>query len=1005
MASYDEVKLEDILHGTFATFNPNTGANKNADSLPTIVVYEETGSSPMSTGNVTNMTIGRYRWQVSVAAASGFEQGKFYDVWASGTVTGTDTVSQAAPIMSFKATSSVVDDLATPTNITSASGIIVTTINNDAITSNSIAASALNGKGDWNTVVPPAATGISSQVMSDLASAHGTGLYITATGFSTHAAADVLTAFGTGSTLTYLAPASTALSTGVWTATKAGYLDTTIGSRMATYTQPTGFLAATFPTTVASTTNITAANGVTLTATTGLGNQTANITGSLSGTVGGIAGTITTLDALDTAQDTQHTTTQGLVTTVDTVVDAIKVKTDFLPSATAGASGGVIIVGTNSAAVEFTAGVTISSTTGDALALTSTGGDGVGLVATGNGGGAGIRGAGGATGPGILGIGGATSGAGIRGTGQNNSQGIVGLGEGSGAGIQGTGGLTGPGMWAYGGATSGDGIKANGNGTGVDIRGDIVGNVTGTVSGNSTHDAAAVLSALGTGSTLTYLAPASTALSTGVWTATKAGYLDGSILSRMASYTQPAGFLAAIFPAYVADSGGSTGLDASGVRAAVGLASANLDAQLSGIPNTAAFEARTLPSGQYFDPATDTVINVTNVASLSGITAAANTILYNNVVAIKSTTDQMVFTTPNQLNVNAFTITQSGIRSAVGLASANLDTQLDSIATAINAGDLATKTADTGIIITGTEIGGTYASTYTDDNIHWNVAPVSPAESGYGLRTRLQFDLPLGRICTQLQIRGQWSGPGSVVNVFAYNTRTEVYDQLTNTNTNMGSRGSETLYAITIPIDYIDTTSGISNTVLIEFRAINTSTSNRLRIDRALLYHVDEEAPFTMTAPTINDIWSAPSRTLTDLGSEPSAAPTVSEIASGVWQEVLSTHSGVSGSSAEYLTLSSGIKVKTDQLTFSSANQLDVKVYGVAETGFRDIFETYTLTESYPASGAIGTPAQSYYMIQQGFLDFGIVGTTITVRKLDGSDAATFIMNSSGTPTSRTRGS
>jgi hypothetical protein len=581
------------------------------------------------------------------------------------------------------------------------------------------------------------------------------------------------------------------------------------------------------------------------------------------------------------------------------------------------------------------------------------GGNGVGLVATGNGGGAGIRGAGGATGPGILGIGGATSGAGIRGTGQNNSQGIVGLGEGSGAGIQGTGGLTGPGMWAYGGATSGDGIKANGNGTGVDIRGDIVGNVTGTVSGNSTHDAAAVLSALGT----------------------------------------------------VADSGGSTGLDASGVRAAVGLASANLDAQLSGIPNTAAFEARTLPSGQYFDPATDTVINVTNVASLSGITAAANTILYNNVVAIKSTTDQMVFTTPNQLNVNAFTITQSGIRSAVGLASANLDTQLDSIATAINAGDLATKTADTGIIITGTEIGGTYASTYTDDNIHWNVAPVSPAESGYGLRTRLQFDLPLGRICTQLQIRGQWSGPGSVVNVFAYNTRTEVYDQLTNTNTNMGSRGSETLYAITIPIDYIDTTSGISNTVLIEFRAINTSTSNRLRIDRALLYHVDEEAPFTMTAPTINDIWSAPSRTLTDLGSEPSAAPTVSEIASGVWQEVLSTHSGVSGSSAEYLTLSSGIKVKTDQLTFSSANQLDVKVYGVAETGFRDIFETYTLTESYPASGAIGTPAQSYYMIQQGFLDFGIVGTTITVRKLDGSDAATFIMNSSGTPTSRTRGS
>lgn len=51
--------------------------------------------------------------------------------------------------------------------------------------------------------------------------------------------------------------------------------------------------------------------GYALTATTGLGNQTANITGTLSGTVGGIAGTITTLDALDTAQDTQHSSTQG----------------------------------------------------------------------------------------------------------------------------------------------------------------------------------------------------------------------------------------------------------------------------------------------------------------------------------------------------------------------------------------------------------------------------------------------------------------------------------------------------------------------------------------------------------------------------------------------------------------------------------------------------------------------------------------------------------------------
>lgn len=65
--------------------------------------------------------------------------------------------------------------------------------------------------------------------------------------------------------------------------------------------------------------------GYSLTATTGLGNQTANITGNLSGSVGSVTGL--------TASD----------------VGAIKTKTDFLPSATAGAAGGVFIAGANAA--------------------------------------------------------------------------------------------------------------------------------------------------------------------------------------------------------------------------------------------------------------------------------------------------------------------------------------------------------------------------------------------------------------------------------------------------------------------------------------------------------------------------------------------------------------------------------------------------------------------------------------------------------------------------------
>lgn len=60
-------------------------------------------------------------------------------------------------------------------------------------------------------------------------------------------------------------------------ATKLDNLDATVTSRMATYTQPSGFLAATFPTTVASTTNIT-------------GGTITTVSGNVSGSVGGISG-------------------------------------------------------------------------------------------------------------------------------------------------------------------------------------------------------------------------------------------------------------------------------------------------------------------------------------------------------------------------------------------------------------------------------------------------------------------------------------------------------------------------------------------------------------------------------------------------------------------------------------------------------------------------------------------------------------------------------------------
>lgn len=68
--------------------------------------------------------------------------------------------------------------------------------------------------------------------------------------------------------------------------TKLANLDATVSSRMATYTQPTGFLAATFPSgTIASTTNITAGTIATVS-----GNVNGNVGGNVTGSVGSISG-------------------------------------------------------------------------------------------------------------------------------------------------------------------------------------------------------------------------------------------------------------------------------------------------------------------------------------------------------------------------------------------------------------------------------------------------------------------------------------------------------------------------------------------------------------------------------------------------------------------------------------------------------------------------------------------------------------------------------------------
>jgi hypothetical protein len=98
-----------------------------------------------------------------------------------------------------------------------------------------------------------------------------------------------------------------------------------------------------------------------------------------------------------------------------------------------------------------------------------------------------------------------------------------------------------------------------------------------------------------------------------------------------------------------------TPLTQADIRTAVGLASANLDTQLSYIPTVAEFNARTLASTDYFVAATDVVTNVTTVQTVVGSSDAT---LANQNTIISTIKDILVDTgTTLPAQITALTIT------------------------------------------------------------------------------------------------------------------------------------------------------------------------------------------------------------------------------------------------------------------------------------------------------------------------------------------------------------
>jgi hypothetical protein len=103
-------KLADTITLDFTVHSPTTGAVADADSLPTVEVFEDDTDSTLAGATVTKRTgkTGNYRVAVAATIANGFEVGKSYNVVVT-VIAG--TVTAKAVIGSFAIDGKRVSDL------------------------------------------------------------------------------------------------------------------------------------------------------------------------------------------------------------------------------------------------------------------------------------------------------------------------------------------------------------------------------------------------------------------------------------------------------------------------------------------------------------------------------------------------------------------------------------------------------------------------------------------------------------------------------------------------------------------------------------------------------------------------------------------------------------------------------------------------------------------------------------------------------------------------------
>lgn len=425
-----------------------------------------------------------------------------------------------------------------------------------------------------------------------------------------------------------------------------------------------------------------------------------------------------------------------------------------------------------------------------------------------------------------------------------------------------------------------------------------------------------------------------------------------------------------------------TALDAAGVRTAIGLASANLDTQLTAIDD-------------YID---------------------------SEVAAIKAKTDQLTFTTANRVDCQVYGM-QADTLTASALATDAVSEIQSGLATAANlatvAGYLDTEVAaileDTGTTLPAqisalNNLSQAQAQTAAESALQtYNLDHLVKSAVDTNWATTVHLDSVLGHLAdngttatfdrttdSQEAIRDRgdadWVTATGFSTLDAAGVRTAVGLASANLDTQLSTIDDfldTEIAAIKAKTDNLPADPADASDIASAFSTVNSTLST-------IAGYIDTEVS------TILSRLGTPS----DLGSGASVAANLVDIeaqtddigAAGAGLTALASAANLATLTAYVDTEVAAIKAKTDNLPAAPAATGDIPTVS-------QIWTT-ALTEAYAADGAAFTAAQGLFMIWSALSEFAISSTTITCKKLDASTTSmTFTLDSSTAPTSRTRAS